>query len=156
MRSRSIRATRAAGVVALAFTLALAVGVLAPTAAHASVGGGPSVTIMLGTRAELVNRVLVQVPVTGTCTPPNGAVSTFDDLSVMVQQAFGKALATGFGFTSVPCDGTPFTINVGVTTGGPVAFHNGSAVAQASLFASFSDGTSVTVGNGPLTIKIGS
>ena len=74
MRSRSVRVTRAAGVVALAFTLALALGVMAPTAAHASgsgsgCGGACSLTLTFG-RPQLLGHVDVGVPLTVTCTPP--------------------------------------------------------------------------------------
>jgi hypothetical protein len=112
------------------------------------------VTITLGTRAQLLNRVHVQVPVTGTCTPPSDAAPTTASLSVTLQQAFAKAVATEVGFTTVPCDGSQFSVNVDVMPQGTVAFHNGSAVTQASVAANFNDGTSISVTNGPLAIRI--
>jgi hypothetical protein len=109
----------------------------ASVAADTTGGGGAgnfgTITITIGKTATLQAHLIVNVPVTVTCTPPVDAVSvdgTFD--AVQVMQAVGKGVATASGYsTNVACDGVAHTyLTAAVAT--TVPFHGGSAVASAS------------------------
>jgi hypothetical protein len=130
MRSRIQVA--AAGLVVIAALVAPA-SVAADTIGGGGAGGFGTITITVGKTATLQAHLIVNVPVTVTCTPPVDAVfvdGTFD--AVQVMQAVGKGVATGSGYdTNVACDGIPHTyLTSAIAT--TVPFHGGSAVASAS------------------------
>jgi hypothetical protein len=96
-------------------------------------------TIQLG-QPDLTNRVLVELPVTVTCSPFDPTLVLFmSQLTVSVEQAAGQRIARGFGtaFNAVPaCDGTPYTTVVRLLAdplGAP--FHGGPAVFSVSAAA---------------------
>jgi hypothetical protein len=123
---------------------------LVPVVASAS---NVSATLGAGT---LTNRVAVTIPVTVTCAGPFWDPSTQElfeeNISISVEQASGKQIASGTGQASfgLPfsqpqhCDGTAVTIPVTVLadpTGPP--FHGGSLVV--SGFVSLQAGTNCGV-----------
>lgn len=102
-----------------------------------------SVDITIGTRASTVARVMVQVPVTVTCTLPSvpwetGPVSIWAAMHVEVTQASGRSVVTGerdLYQLEALCDGTPHEIVVEVFGNG--TFHGGQAVVNAFMDVSF-------------------
>jgi hypothetical protein len=116
------------------------------TAATAALIGGvgassalATTTVSIGQSANLLNRVVAQVPVTFTCGPFPEPFSF--GVSVTVSQAVGKQIAQGQAFagintTALPvaitCDGTPqsLVLNVPANPSGP-PFKNGKAVVSA-------------------------
>jgi hypothetical protein len=121
-------------------------------------------TLSVPGTANLIGKVVVQVPVTATCGPFDPAPAFFSfGTSVTVTQAHGKLIAQGSGLAgvnttgqSVPvvCDGTPqsFVVNVPANTSGP-PFKKGTAVVSATATAgAFPTFESASVG--PQTIKL--
>lgn len=123
---------------AAAASLVVTVLLVAPVAVAAdTTGGGGSSTgfgtmsITIGRTATLQARLVVNVPVTVTCTSPADAISVDGTFAALqVQQASGKgvAQATGFG-QQLTCDGLPHTFTMSAAATGLV-FHGGSAVAM--------------------------
>lgn len=121
------------------FPLTAAVGICGAlaTTTHA-------MTIGLGT-PSLSGRVSITEPVTVSCSPFDPSLTQFADvITVNLEQASGRAIATGFGstgsFSPAPllfvCDGSQTTIPVTLLaspTGPP--FHGGQAVFTASASA---------------------
>lgn len=110
--------------------------VVAATTLLATAGVAQAMTITLGT-PDLSSRILVNVPVTVTCSPFDPSLVFFSaNVNVRVEQAAGQKIAFGQGgvggFLPVlpfACDGTPYTVTVPVlanTAGAP--FHGGAAV----------------------------
>ena len=121
--------------------LPLAVIAVASGATAANAG---AMTLSLGA-ASLAGRVAVTEPVTVTCSPFDPSLTLVAaGLTVTVEQASGRAIATGTGMNEgflpalLPfgCDGSQTTVPVTVTaspTGAP--FHGGKAVVSASASA---------------------
>ena len=55
------------------------------------------------------------------------------DVFVQVTERVGSAIAQGFGFTSVSCDGSMQKITVVVTANSEKAFKRGHALAQSQI-----------------------
>jgi hypothetical protein len=141
------------------------------TAATTAVIGGlgassalATTTLSVPATADLIGKVVVQVPVTATCGPFDPPPSFFSfGTSVTITQAHAKEIAQGSGLAgvnttgqSVPvvCDGTPqsFVVNVAANPSGP-PFKNGTAVISATATAgAFPTFESASVG--PQTIKL--
>jgi hypothetical protein len=119
-----------------------------------------SATITIG-RPTLVNRVLINLPITVTCDVGNPASSFFPP-TANVQQAVGKQIATGSGYASfgsfpftVNCDGvtpTTFVIQISASPSGP-PFHGGSAVASAN-FSIFGPAGSESASTGLVSVRL--
>lgn len=122
-------------------------------------------TITIGS-VTLTARVLVAVPITVVCDPLGTASDQIgDDVSVMVTQASGRAVATGQGFLDsispqniLTCDGVTqnhIVVDVLPSTGSP-PFHGGPAIVSAS-FGVFDFSTQVgesgSTGNVTVTIQ---
>ncbi len=96
-------------------------------------------TISLGSPA-LSSRIAVTEPVTVSCSPFDPGLVVYDQsVTVSVEQASGRSIATGSGngYSAFPCDGSQTTVPVtvlGDPSGPP--FHGGSAVISASAQAS--------------------
>jgi hypothetical protein len=120
-------------------------------------------TLSVGGTADLIGKVVVQVPVTASCGPFGPGLPFSFGTSVTVTQARAKEIAQGSGFAgtnttgqSVPvvCDGTPqsFVVNVAANPSGP-PFKNGTAVISATASAgAFPTFESASVG--PQTIRL--
>ena len=115
-----------------------------PVTASAAGGGfpGTGITVTIASPITLQDRLLVNVPVTITCTQPLANGFGFGQITASVQQASGKTVATGFGFLSIDqCPTTPTTYVVQVLTqsstqsSAPVPFHGGPAIASAGAVA---------------------
>jgi hypothetical protein len=107
----------------------------------------PGLAISIGSEAQLVNGVYLQVPVQVTCPVLVAPFTTIADDSIGVavyQKTSGKTVAygnggilyyPGYGTAPLTCDGTAHSYTVQVfpaplTDGGPVLpFHGGRAVA---------------------------
>jgi hypothetical protein len=116
--------------------------VLVVAACGVAAGTAQAMTISLGT-PSLIGRVSISEPVTVACTPFDPSLTQFaQSVSVSVEQASGRSIAHGSGssFMSFGCDGSRYTIPVGVSAdpAGP-PFHGGPAVFTA--FAGASAGT---------------
>jgi hypothetical protein len=120
--------------ITIARFLPAAGAVLAACAATAS--AADALTVSPGT-PSLTGRVAITAPVTVTCSPFDPTLTlNFENISVQVEQAAGKAIAHGsgttfsFGQTSLfRCDGSQTTVPITVyadLTGPP--FHGGEAV----------------------------
>lgn len=130
MRSRIQVAAASLMVIA---ALAAPASAAAATDGGGGAGGFGSISISIGRTATLQAHLIVNVPVTVTCTPPVDAVSVDGtDAAVQVMQAAGKSIATGTGYiTTLACDGLPHAyLTPAIAT--TVPFHGGSAVASAS------------------------
>ena len=92
-------------------------------------------SIQVQTATLVAKGAEVDVTVTFTC-PAGDVVQAGNGVGVSVQEAVGKALASGFGSVGgVTCTGSPQTVVVQVlaaVTGPP--FKNGVAVANAGFF----------------------
>ena len=148
--------------------LLLVAAVAAPATVSADTGGGGgssgfgTLTIAIGSPVTLKAKLLLTVPVSITCTPPDGFISvdeTFDD--VLLSQASSRTVATAEAFTpnggTFTCDGTLHRYTA-TAVAGSVPFHGGQAIASMSASvcgtrSDFSfDCTSVSIG--PLVVKI--
>ncbi len=120
-------------------------------------------TLTVGGTANLIGKVVAQVPVTATCGLFDPTLPFQFSTAVTLTQARAKEIAQGSGFvgvnttgTTVPvvCDGTPqsFVMNINANPSGP-PFKNGTAVlsafASAGAFPTF-ESASV----GPQTIRL--
>jgi hypothetical protein len=120
-------------------------------------------TISVGGSADLIGKVVAQVPVTATCGPFDPALPFSFSTSVTLTQARAKEIAQGSAFVGVNttgqtvpvvCDGTPqsFTVTVNANPSGP-PFKNGTAVvsafASAGAFPTFEQAQA-----GPQTIRL--
>jgi len=121
-------------------TLVTAVGLAsgAGTAAAAPFPG--TATVALPTKADLIARVLAEVPVTYSCTAVDGQTSDGPNISVRIRQAVHQSTAFGSGGSTEPatCDGTAHTQTVQVLAGesdlSGAHFRKGAAVAIANIF----------------------
>jgi hypothetical protein len=129
--------------------LAAAITILAAipaTAGAATTGGGQfgaaTLTVAVG-QATLSQRVVVNVPVTVTCTLNPGAPPAFPQQGTTIQvdivQAIGKSSTAGSGYTTgFACDGTEYSYLISVLaspTSGGLHFKKGPAVIQATASA---------------------
>ena len=139
--------------------LGLAALPLAPIHAFAGGGGGggagTGITITLPASADLSNRVVANVPVTVQCSPLPSDFA-FGGLTVTTEQAFGRDLAQGYGYTNLDpstCDGSPHVVSVPVSAWS-LAYHGGPAMASA--WAQACDTLYDCIGGsaGPQTIKL--
>lgn len=144
-------------VVALAVVAALPASA---SAAGGGGGGGTGITMTIGS-ASMEGRLLVTVPVTIQCSGPIAdAPLGFGSINVSVEQAFGKSVSHGSGGVSLTvCPSSPQTFDVLVTPDlYPVpssAFHGGTAIADASAFASDPTFTIFVGGSaGPQIVKL--
>jgi hypothetical protein len=109
----------------------------AGTAAAATFPG--TATVALPERADLIARVLVEVPVTYSCTPVDGQTSDGSNISVRIRQAVHQLTAFGSGGGTEPatCDGAVHTQTVQVLAGesdlSAAHFRKGDAVAIANI-----------------------
>jgi hypothetical protein len=120
--------------IAIGRLLPAAAAVLAACAATAS--AADAMTISPGT-PRLTGRVAITVPVTVTCSPFDPTLTLdSENINVQVEQADGKAIAHGSGFTSsfsppvlFPCDGSQNSVPITIYAdpAGP-PFHGGAAV----------------------------
>lgn len=140
--------------------LALAAALPTPASAAGGGGGGTGITVTVGS-PTMSGRVLVDVPVTITCSAPlAGQPVGFGFINVSVEQAFGKSVShgsAGVGFSV--CPATPQTFDVLVTPDlyptPSTAFHGGTAIATASAGASDPTFTIFQGGSaGPLVVKL--
>lgn len=114
--------------------LPVAAAILAACAATASTAD--ALTITPG-KPNLTGRVAITEPVTVTCSPFDPTLTlTSESINVQVEQAAGKAIAHGTGFSSsfsptvlFPCDGSQTTVPITISAdpSGP-PFHHGKAV----------------------------
>jgi hypothetical protein len=146
---------RSARLAALASVLALLVVVPAASAAS-----GVSIGSL-----QLVSKLYVDVPVTYSCTAFAPGPYNYSSLSVSLEQANNKAIASGSGFIAPLCDGATHTdvlsvypsISSYTSTGVP--FKTGAAVASASLYDCNTDPTTFmqtcdNASTGPTTVKL--
>jgi hypothetical protein len=93
----------------------------------------PGVTITVGATATLQSRIVATVPVQITCGPLEVG---FAQESATIEQAAGKQIAHGQGFSDQPivCDGTaqPNTFTFLADPSGP-PFHGGDAAVSIGL-----------------------
>ncbi len=130
--------------------LAAAISVMAAlpaTAGAATTGGGQfgaaTLTVSVG-KANLSQKVVVNVPVTVTCTLNPGAPAGFPQngtgLQVDIVEAIGKKTASGIAYTSgFACDGLPHTFAMQILaqpTSGGLHFQKGVAAVNATASAS--------------------
>ena len=124
------------------FDKRITVGRLLPAAAAVLAAFAPTasaadaLTISPGT-PSLTGRVAITAPVRVTCSPFDPTLTLdSESINVQVEQAAGKAVARGTGFTSgfsptllFPCDGSQSTIPITIyaDAAGP-PFHRGEAV----------------------------
>ena len=139
MRQSFIRIT----VLATAITVLAA---LPATAGAATTGGsspgGATITIEVG-RATLSQKVVVNVPVTVTCSLNPDALPEFPQNGtgggIQIVQANGKSQTSGTsGVPAFTCDGLPQTFTLQVLAdpvSGGLHFKKGAAAIQASAFA---------------------
>lgn len=114
--------------------LPAAATILAACAATASTAD--ALTITPG-KPSLTGRVAITEPVTVTCSPFDATLTlTSESINVQVEQAAGKAIAHGTGFSSsfsptflFLCDGSQSTVPITISAdpAGP-PFHRGKAV----------------------------
>ena len=114
--------------------LPAATAILAACAATTS--AADAVTITPG-KPSLTGRVAITEPVTVTCSPFDPTLTLdSESINVQVEQAAGKAIAHGTGFSSsflptllFPCDGSQSTVPITIYAdpAGP-PFHRGKAV----------------------------
>lgn len=150
---------RRARLAALASALGLLV--VAPAASAAS-------GVSIGSSAQLVNKLYVNVPVTYSCTAFPPGPFNFASVFVSLEQTNNKAIATGSAFNTSPlCDGATHTAVVAVYptisgyTSTGVPFKTGAANGSASVTDCSTDPntfiqTCDDASTGPLTVKISS
>jgi hypothetical protein len=120
-------------------------------------------TISVGGTANLIGKVVAQVPVTVTCGPFDPTLPFSFSTSVTLTQARAKEIAQGSAFVgvnttgtpvAVTCDGTPqsFLVTVNANPSGP-PFKNGTAVVSATATAGAFP-TFESASTGPLTIRL--
>jgi hypothetical protein len=121
---------------------AAAVVPITASAAGGGFGGGSGITVVVGSPITLTDRLLVDVPVTITCTGTFPTGFGYGEVDAQVQQASGKSVATGFGHVILTsCPTTPQTFIVPVTPQStapgvaPIPFHGGPALAWAGASA---------------------
>jgi hypothetical protein len=120
---------------------------------------------------SLTAKVLVEVPVTVSCSPFDPSLTPLSENAfVSIEQAVGKQIARGSGGVGsptpllFPCDGADHTVDVGVLAdpAGP-PFKRGAAVVRGSASASaaqqcgptcFFNFTSQTATVGPTAVRI--
>jgi hypothetical protein len=99
-------------------------------------------TLSIG-KPDLSNRILINVPVTVSCSPFNNpSLTVFSEFVIVnVEQAAGKEIAQGTGDAMgllptllFPCDGSSNTIAVSVIANAAtgVPFHGGPAILSAA------------------------
>ena len=130
---------------ALAMGLAVGGGQVTPAQAQDEPGEPypGSFELVLGERATVVARAMIQVPVTLTCTMPSvpwetGEISTNASVTVQVTQASGRTNVTGetsLYYLEPNCDGTPHVLLVDVI--GDAPFKGGKAIVSAYGGVSF-------------------
>jgi hypothetical protein len=141
--------------------VAVAVLVFVPGAflVATSTAASAAATITIG-KPALVDRVLVNLPVTVTCDVGNPA-TTFFPPTASIEQAVGKKIASGEGFASGPspftvnCDGvtpTSFVIQVLAATSGP-PFQRGKAIVEANFSINGPNGGE-SASTGPVSVKL--
>jgi hypothetical protein len=141
----------------------LAVGAAVLTGAIGAPSALATTTIAVGGTADLIGKVVAQVPVTASCGPFDPALPVSFSASVTVTQARAKEIAQGSGLVGINttgtqvsfvCDGAPhsLTVTVNANPAGP-PFKNGTAVvsafANAGVFPTFE-----TASTGPVTIRL--
>lgn len=143
----------------LAAVASFAAAAVVPVTASASGGGfpGTGITVTIGSPISLQDRILVDVPVTITCTQPLTNGFGFAQVTASVQQAGGRNVATGSGFLSLDqCPSSPTTYVLQVLTQpssqntAPIPFHGGPAIASAGAFACDAFFTTCIGGSTPL------
>ncbi len=98
-------------------------------------------SITVGSTAQLIGKVALNIPVTVTCTIPAGATFPSSQGNAMISQA-GKKIASASAYFSPTCDGTAHTYQVEMSPpGGSSPFHTGVAVAIANFYVSYGDPT---------------
>lgn len=92
-------------------------------------------TLQIGERAQLVDKLYLNVSLTITCPPFESDIS--GQASVQVQQASGQTIARAFGAITQPliCDNSPHVYNVTANNDGSVPFHGGRASVRAQAGA---------------------
>jgi hypothetical protein len=128
----------------MVMVLGLAVGTEVTTPVRAQEEPLPgSIEITLGEQATMVAKVMVQVPVTVTCTMPSvpwetGPFGSNASVTVRISQAVKKNVVSGetaLYNLQAECDGTPHTIVAEII--GDAPFKNGEAVVSAFGGVSF-------------------
>ena len=142
---------------------ALTAGAAALVGAIGAPSAFATTTVSVAGTAQLIGKVVAQVPVTATCGPFDPALPFSFGTSVTLTQARAKEIAQGSAFVGVNttgqtvpvrCDGTPqsFVVSVSANPSGP-PFKNGTAVvsafASAGAFPTFEQAQA-----GPQTIRL--
>lgn len=138
--------------------VALCAGLALAALPAAALADGTTVTV--GTTAQLVAGVEVDIPVTVTCAlPPNASGGEIFQSIASVEEAVGKSIAHGQGgLPGVPCDGASHAVTsrlLADTSGPP--FKPGQAVTAASVFFCFNTptgGVCGSAGSGPVVIDL--
>ncbi|HEX9036503.1 MAG TPA: hypothetical protein VF808_05880 [Ktedonobacterales bacterium] len=141
----------------LGFALFATAGHLFSRVAHAS--SGPGSTMSFGT-ATLVNRVILDLPVTITCSIPGDAtLQGWQQSSATVSQTVGRTVITNSGWLStIICTGAPVTYIAQITPNADTpAYHPGPAIASAFYYIPYCEPTSCGaasdgLNNVPITI----
>ena len=121
--------------------------IMVVTAIGLAFGAGPvaaapfpgTATVSLPAKADLIARVLVEVPVTYSCTPVDGQTSDGSNISARIRQAVHQSTAFGFGGATEPatCDGAVHTQTIQVLAGesdlSAAHFRKGDAIAIANI-----------------------
>jgi len=137
-------------------SLRLAIGVAVLAAAAVPAAASAALSVNVGAEAPLLNGATAFVPVNISCSPPSiYALPPSTSLSVTLQEAVGKAFASGSAFTTFVCDGTVHFLSVPVSpssfTG--ASFRQGAAVVTANASV-FSFPVFESVGVGPQSIQL--
>jgi len=123
------------GALSLVTVIGLAFG--ASTAAAAPFPG--TATAALPKEANLIAKVLADVPVSYSCSPVDGQTSDGSNINVRIRQAVKNSIAFGFGGGTEPatCDGAVHTQTVQVLAGesdlSASHFRKGGAIAIANV-----------------------
>jgi hypothetical protein len=143
--------------------LAAALGLLVVVPAASAASG-----VSIGSSAQLVNKLYVDVPITYSCTAFPPGPYNFSSVFVSLEQANNKVIASGSAFNSSPmCDGATHTDVVAVypsissytSTGVPFkagAANASASVSDCSLDPSTFIQTCDNASTGPVTVKISS
>jgi hypothetical protein len=120
-------------------TVVTGIGLMFGTGTAAAAPFPGTATVSLPAKADLIARVLVEVPVTYSCTPVDGQTSDGSNITARIRQAVHQSTAFGFGGATEPatCDGAVHTQTVQVLAGesdlSAAHFRKGEAIAIANI-----------------------
>jgi hypothetical protein len=128
------------------------IGILTSNSSVAHAQGTSPITV--GDTAQLIEKVVLRIPVTVTCTSPADILWGYSKVQATISQSVsGRTITSATGETwGLTCDGTAHTYQVEMSpTAGSSSFHPGSAVAIANFYNEYTDSTYHTVSDGGST-----